>query len=212
MANSGLSFKELDALYALGRLNFYLMMKFFMHAKYYQKKKVILFKPWIDERYSKDNVVTHKGQQCPSSLVKRGKEIVERSESYDVIAVDEVFMIPDSAKALIEIFTSGKDVLVSSLQLSSKPDPLPEIKDILPYATHIEICPAVCSMCDADAFYTRRKIDTDGVVQVGGAEMYEPLCFYHYKKTNMISFCTKKTTYLFQKTQLFIGLIIKISV
>ena len=23
--------------------------------------------------------------------------------------------------------------------------------------------------------------------------------FYHYKKTNMISFCTKKTTYLFQK-------------
>lgn len=148
----------------------------------YQKKKVILFKPWIDERYSKDNVVTHKGQKCPSSLVKHGEEIVERSESYDVIAVDEAFMIPGSAKALIKIFTSGKDVLVSSLQLSSKPDPLPEIKDILPYATHIEICPAVCSMCDADAFYTRRKIDTDGVVQVGGAEMYEPLCFYHYKK------------------------------
>ena len=80
----------------------------------YQKKKVILFKPWIDERYSKDNVVTHKGQQCPSSLVKCGQEIVQRSKSHDVIAVDEVFMIPDSAKALIEIFTSGKDVLVSS--------------------------------------------------------------------------------------------------
>jgi len=148
----------------------------------YQKKKIILFKPWIDERYSKQDVVTHDGQHCPSCLIKRGEEIVEKSKLYDVVAVDEVFMIPGSAKALIEIFTSGKSILVSSLQLSSKPDPLPEIKDILPYATHIEICPAVCSMCDADAHYTRRKIDTDGVVQVGGAEMYEPLCFYHYNK------------------------------
>ena len=148
----------------------------------YQKKRVILFKPWIDERYSKRDVVTHNGQHYPSCLIKRGEEIVEKSESYDVIAVDEVFMIPNAASALIKIFASSKDILVSSLQLSSKPDPLPEIKDILPYATHIEICPAVCSMCDADAFYTRRKIDTDGVVQVGGAEMYEPLCFYHYNK------------------------------
>lgn len=148
----------------------------------YQKKKVILFKPWIDERYSKENVVTHKGQQCLSSLVSSGEEIVKKSERYDVIAVDEAFMIPGVAKALIEVFTSGKSVLVSSLQLSSEPSPFEEMKDIMPYATHVEVCPAVCSMCDADAYYTRRKTDSTDVVEVGGSESYEPLCFYHYKK------------------------------
>tara|TARA_Y100000592_G_scaffold16371_1_gene24272 strand:- start:6844 stop:7398 length:555 start_codon:yes stop_codon:yes gene_type:complete len=148
----------------------------------YQNKKVKLFKPRIDNRYSKQNVVTHTGQLHEAILVNSGIDILENAEDAQVIAVDEVFMIQYSAKALLSMFANNRTILVSSLQLSSEPKPLPEIKDLLPYATNIEICPAVCSMCDADAFYTRRKSESQRQIEVGGAEEYEPLCYEHYNK------------------------------
>ena len=148
----------------------------------YQRKDTVLFKPYVDKRYSKGMVVTHHGQNCKSILVKSGEGIIENSGLAEIIAVDEMFMIPGSSEALLKLFSQGKTILVSTLQLSSQPAPLQEVKDILPYATSIEICPAVCSMCDADAFYTRRKGASTALVEVGGCESYEPLCFYHYSK------------------------------
>lgn len=146
----------------------------------YQKKKVVLFKPAIDGRYSKEKVVTHTGQKLDSIAVSSGNEILKNIAGVDVVAVDELFMILGGGEALIEVFMSGKDVIVSSLQLSSVPKVFKEVKDILPYATSIEVCPAVCSRCDRDAFYTHRLTSDTSEVSIGGAESYEPRCFYHY--------------------------------
>ena len=59
----------------------------------YQNKTTILFKPNIDDRYSDSKVVTHKGQEHTSILVKSGEEILEQGALHDVVAVDELFMI-----------------------------------------------------------------------------------------------------------------------
>ena len=60
----------------------------------YQNKNSVLFKPSVDKRYSEEKVVTHKGQSHTSMLVNTGADIVERSQEAEVIAIDEVFMIP----------------------------------------------------------------------------------------------------------------------
>jgi thymidine kinase len=149
----------------------------------YQNRKVILFKPCMDDRYSENKVVTHKGQEHTSVLVKSGSEILEQAREADVVAVDELFMIPESAAACLELYKMGKTVLVSTLQLSSHPDgynSFREVKDLMPWATKIEVCPAVCSECDRDAYYTKRlegKQDSD--ILVGGAESYQPVCWKH---------------------------------
>ena len=148
----------------------------------YQNKTVKLFKPRVDRRYSRKDVVTHAGQLHEAIMVSSGIEILEAAGDAEVIAVDEVFMIEYAAKALLSMFANGRTILVSSLQLSSEPKPLPEIRELLPYATHIEICPAVCAMCDADAFYTRRKSESVRQIEVGGSDDYEPLCYEHYNK------------------------------
>ena len=84
----------------------------------YQNKNVILFKPKIDTRYSKDSVVTHGGIKWNSKSksfnkvirVDSSKELfryfkVFNSEhDIDVVAVDEVFMIENVAEVLIEIY------------------------------------------------------------------------------------------------------------
>ena len=147
----------------------------------YQNKKVALFKPSIDNRYSTEMVVTHSGVEWEAYRVPDGFAILEYlPEDTEIVAVDEQFMIPGSANALLELFALGKTVLVSTLQLSYEPFPFREVSRLLPFATSIEVCPAVCAHCDADAYYTRRTSGGTEVIEIGGAEAYEPVCFKHY--------------------------------
>ena len=148
----------------------------------YQNRSTMLFKPSIDKRYSEEKVVTHKGQEHTSILVRSGYEILERGLEADVVAVDELFMIPGSAQSLISLFQKGKTILVSTLQLSSEPSgykAFDEVKELMPWATSIEVCPAVCSQCDRDAFYTQRIGDQPKQILVGGADDYQPVCWKH---------------------------------
>jgi thymidine kinase len=152
----------------------------------YQNKKTILFKPSIDQRYSTGSVSTHKGQKVQSFSVVDGAQIAAKSFDFDIIAVDEMFMIPHSADALLELFSFGKTILVSTLQLTSHPYSLSEVSKIMPFATKIEICPAVCAKCEKDAYYTRRLAKGSGEVQLGGKESYQPLCFNHFTEIKNI--------------------------
>jgi len=148
----------------------------------YQNRSTMLFKPSIDKRYSEEKVVTHKGQEHTSVLISSGQEILEKGLLADVVAVDELFMIPGSAEALVTLFHRGKTILVSTLQLSSEPSgykAFHEVKELMPWATTIEVCPAVCSQCDRDAYYTQRIGDQPKQILVGGAEAYQPVCWKH---------------------------------
>ena len=65
----------------------------------YQGRKILAFKPNVDERYSKEEIVTHWNTRVPAARIKHGTDIIghlEDSEKY-VIAVDESFMIPGIA-------------------------------------------------------------------------------------------------------------------
>jgi thymidine kinase len=144
----------------------------------YQNKTTVLLKPNIDNRYSDSRVVTHKGQEHTSILVKSGVEILERAAEYDVVAVDEMFLIPGAAECLISLFKQGKTVLISSLQLSSTSaflrkgyEPFDEMVKIMPWATHIEVCPAICYKCSNDAFYTERLSKDEKKFLIGGADL-----------------------------------------
>ena len=150
----------------------------------YQKKSVVSFKPMIDNRYEKTKIVTHVGGSIDANNVNSGSDIVEyinnSSLSYDVIAVDEAFMIENSASALIELFQKGHSILVSSLEMSATCTPFDEIQKMTPWATSIDKCPAVCTLCDRDAFYTHKKFTDMKEITVGGEELYEPRCWRHH--------------------------------
>ncbi|MEC8364880.1 MAG: hypothetical protein VXZ51_02855 [Actinomycetota bacterium] len=153
----------------------------------YQKKKILCFKPDMDDRYNKESIVTHSSSQSTLQVqrVSSGQDIctiVDTMGTPDVIAVDEAFMIPGAAQSLINLYFQGVTVLVSSLQLSYECKPFEEMQQLLPYATRVEVCPAVCAKCDRDAFYTHRKVSGDETLMIGGVNMYEPLCYYHYKE------------------------------
>ena len=150
----------------------------------YQHKKVIVFKPNIDDRYSVSEVVTHGGWKVPAVCVKSGSEILEYLMSHDeepqVVAVDEAFMIPGSADALTWLYTYGFTVVVSSLEMSSAGKPFTEIEKMLPWATQVNKCSAVCTVCGRDAHFTHKKQTGGEEIEVGGSELYEPRCAQHF--------------------------------
>ena len=150
----------------------------------YQKKKVVLFKPVIDDRYSVDCVVSHSGAEWEAYRVDNGEDIsfLVRQECAQVVGIDEAFMIPGSAEAAIGLYASGVTVMISSLQLSYEGTPFDEMSKILPYATSVEVCPAVCARCDSDAYFTKRTSGGKNIIEVGGSESYEPRCFKHYEE------------------------------
>ena len=155
----------------------------------YQNKRIVAFKPIMDDRYSALEIKTHSGGSLPAVGVNTGEDMIQYVYEkllgeVDVVAVDEAFMIEGAAKALIDLFKSGKSVVVSSLQLSASGNVFEEIRDIMPWATKIEVCPAVCPITGRDAYYTHRLLDGLEEIAVGGADMYEPRCWEHHGYVN----------------------------
>lgn len=151
-----------------------------------QGKKVRLFKPNIDSRYSVDEVVTHSGWKRSATQIESGLDILKEIEQDPphVVALDEAFMIKDSNKVLTWLFKNGVTIIISSLDLSFNGTPFKEIEKMLPWATEIYKCPAVCTCCGADAYYTYRKSDDNDDIVVGSWELYEPRCFEHHPIIN----------------------------
>ena len=147
--------------------------------------KVLAFKPRLDNRYSQGDICTHNGGKIAAFNVTSGAAILEIVTSQDsrpdVIAVDEAFMIDGSGEALVSLYRSGFTVIVASIEMSSSCNVFAEIKEIMPWATHVEKCSAVCTTCGADAYFTSRKGDTLDEIAIGGAELYEPKCWAHHK-------------------------------
>lgn len=150
----------------------------------YQHKRMVVFKPLIDDRYSSNDVVTHSGWKTPAVCVKTGADVLEYlvnlKEEPHIVAVDEAFMIPGIAETLIWLYKNGFTVVVSSLEMSANGKPFHEIEKMLVWATTVEKCTAVCTMCSRDAHYTHKKLTSEDEIEVGGAELYEPRCAVHF--------------------------------
>ena len=152
----------------------------------YQRVNTVVFKPQIDTRYSVSEILTHGGWSHPAVCVREGADILQHlaniDEDPDVIAVDEAFMIPGIAEVLVFLYQSGFNIVVSTLDMASNGRPFPEVVQMLPWATKIEKCTAICTVCGDDAYFTHKKTigGDEFVVEVGGDELYEPRCATHF--------------------------------
>lgn len=155
----------------------------------YQNKFCVAFKPKMDVRYDVDKIQTHSGLSVSASCVSTGSDILQKvtdlenssGKQVEVVAVDEAFMIDGAADALISLYRSGVNVIVASIQMSFMGNPFHEVKEMMPWATHISVCPAVCPKTGCDAYYTYKKHDDMNEVAVGGQELYEPRCLSRHE-------------------------------
>lgn len=141
------------------------------------KLKVKIFKPKIDDRYSKENIVSHSEQSLPSSIVTTPQEIFAQSQDAQVIGIDEAQFFDNS---LIEICDQladqGKRVIIAGLDQDYKGIPFEPMPQLLSIAEYITKTLAICVQCGNPADKTQRKVAHAERVLVGADDSYEARC------------------------------------
>jgi thymidine kinase len=142
------------------------------------RKRVQVFKPTIDTRYSEDEIVSHGDLRMKSEVVGGGAEILDRIDwRSEVIGVDEAnFMGPALVDVAQRLADSGKQVIIAGLDTDYMGRPFAPIPDLLAHAESITKTLAICVRCGNPAKHTQRLRGADDLIVVGAAGMYEARC------------------------------------
>ncbi len=142
------------------------------------RKRVQVFKPVIDNRYSNDEIVSHAERRMPSEVVADGAEILRKIDwRTEVIGIDEAnFMGPTLIEAAGTLADSGKQVIIAGLDTDYMGRPFSPIPEMLALAESITKTLAICVRCGNPAKHTQRLVDSDSLIVVGAGGMYEARC------------------------------------
>jgi len=150
----------------------------------YARKKIILFKPVIDNRYAENEVVSHNKNKAQSINIQSSDEILKHvDKTIDVVCIDEVQFLDESVVKVIEhLANNGIKVIVSGLDTDFRGEPFSMMPTLLSLAEHVYKLSAICLKCGQPATKTQRIIDGkpakyfDPIVLIGAEENYEARC------------------------------------
>ncbi|MCL6544712.1 MAG: thymidine kinase [Bryobacteraceae bacterium] len=142
------------------------------------RQRVQVFKPVLDNRYSADEIVSHGELRMKSEVVEDASEILTRLDwRTEVLGIDEAnFLGQELIPVVTQLADSGKQVIVSGLDTDYMGRPFPPIPDLLCLAESIAKTLAICMRCGAPAKHTQRLVDSDELIVVGAAGIYEARC------------------------------------
>ena len=142
------------------------------------RKRVQVFKPAIDTRYSPNEIVSHGDSRMQSEVVDSSRNLLRRIDSRtEVVGVDEAnFMGPDLIEVAGALADGGKQVIVAGLDTDYMGRPFPPIPDLLALAESITKTLAICVRCGNPAKHTQRLVVSDDLSVVGAGGMYEARC------------------------------------
>lgn len=149
------------------------------------KQTVEIFKPDIDVRYSKNEVVSHDENSIQSTPVGNSANILLLSGNIDVIGIDEAQFFD---KGLVDVVTKlanmGIRVIVAGLDMDFKGIPFGPIPELMAVADHITKVHAICVKCGNIAQFSHRLSEKEQTVLLGEKDVYEPLCRGCFRELN----------------------------
>ncbi|RCW48273.1 MULTISPECIES: thymidine kinase [unclassified Halanaerobium] len=148
------------------------------------QQQVKVFKPALDDRYSRKNVVSHSGHSIQAVPVDHPEEIFKKIDSSsDAVAVDEAqFFHKDLIEICEKMADMGMRVIIAGLDRDFRGEPFGPMPELLARAEYVDKLHAICIKCGEPASRTQRLIDgrpasyDDPVIFVGAEEVYEARC------------------------------------
>ena len=142
------------------------------------RKRVQVFKPAIDDRYSKEEIVSHSHLRLDAEIVNDASEILSKLDwRTQVVGIDEPNFLADGlVNVAQQLADSGKQVIIAGLDTDYMGRPFAPIPDLLCVAESITKMLAICMRCGNPAKHTQRLVETGDLIVVGAAGMYEARC------------------------------------
>lgn len=160
----------------------------------YAKKKVIVFKPEIDNRYSNNEVVSHNKTHMKSINVKSSSDVLNYvKEPYPyAVAFDEIQFMDEGIIDICEkLADKGVRVICAGLDTDFRGEPFGVMPSLLARAEFVTKLNAICQVCGGVATRTQRLINgkpadyDDPIILVGAKEQYEARCRHCHQVTHL---------------------------
>lgn len=146
------------------------------------RQKVQIFKPSIDTRYHKTDVVSHSSISVEATPVSSSVEILRNLyDSTRVVAIDEVQFFDENISAVVtKLVRRGYRVICAGLDTDYRSMPFGEMPQLLALADDVEKVSAICTVCGGQATKTYRKTKAKDQVLLGETDIYEARCRAHF--------------------------------
>ena len=162
----------------------------------YAKKKVVVFKPTIDNRYSEGEVVSHNKRSVKSINIQSSSEIMNYiTDDVFAVAFDEVQFMDEGIVAVCqELANRGIRVICAGLDNDFRGEPFSFMPRLLCIAEYVTKLNAICMKCGGIATRTQRLVNNepayyeDPTLIVGASEAYEARCRHCHEVKHRIKF------------------------
>lgn len=165
----------------------------------FAKKRIKVFKPLTDNRYSNTLVVSHAGSSVESIVVASSIDILKHiSDDLDVVAIDEVQFFDEGIVEVCDFLArKGIRVMAAGLDQDFRGEPFGIMPLLMTQAEFVTKLTAVCNTCGAPATRSQRIVNglpasfDEPIILVGASESYEASCRHCHKVPNKPSLFQK---------------------
>jgi thymidine kinase len=149
------------------------------------RQRVACYKPDIDLRYHRTAIASHSSQTheaCSVANVEALKAaLFPTIDEVDVIGIDEAQFFDDTIIPLtVQLVHLGKRIILAGLDTTFNAEPFGPIPALMAIADEVAKLSAVCMVCGQPAIHTQRLGQSQELVLVGAAGLYEARCRTHF--------------------------------
>lgn len=149
----------------------------------FANQKILLVKPKIDDRFHKENVVSHQGSSFEAICVSSSVEILTLWKKERIVAIDEAQFFDENIVTVCnKLAKKGVRVIVAGLDMDFTGEPFGPMPRLLAIAEYVTKVHAICVSCGDLAQFSHRTVKNKEQVLVGAVEEYKPLCRMCYNK------------------------------
>ncbi len=150
------------------------------------RQRVACYKPDIDLRYHRTAIASHSSQTHEASIVATVEDLkaalFPQLSEIDVIGIDEAqFFDTRLIPLAVELVHLGKRIVLAGLDTTFNAEPFGPIPALMAIADEVTKLSAVCMVCGQPAIHTQRLGQSQELVVVGAAGLYEARCRAHFK-------------------------------
>ena len=126
----------------------------------FANQKILLVKPKIDDRYHRENVVSHRGSSFEAYCVDSSAEILNLWDHQRVVAIDEAqFFDEGIVEVCTELARRNVRVIIAGLDMDFTGAPFGPMPHLLSIAEYVTKVHAICLSCGNLASQDYHKIN-----------------------------------------------------
>jgi thymidine kinase len=148
-------------------------------------KSVIVINHSFNNRYGTSGLSTHNNEKFEKCIILDKLDIIDKDllNNTDVIIIEELQFFDSSYETIIDWCDNyKKTVIAAGLDGDFKRNPFGDVLKLIPHAEKITKLSALYKRCGNGtlAHFSKRIVENNDKTLVGGNDIYEAVCRFHY--------------------------------